>query len=225
MGTVPAEATGGPDHAVRSRAHRNDADESAYPVAAFVLAPFGAEAVAAHAVALRVFELAGMLSFGFNEAAVVRVGLAHGVRSPRSVRHAAWTAVGLATTASLLVAAAVAAGRWRLAAWMLAGSDVGVVPVAAALLPFTACLLVVDAVQSAAGGALTGLQDARWPPIVATIGAWGVGLPAGLLLMQVMPVAVQGLWCGLVLGNLVSACAYLHRLRGLIARTPGTSDA
>ncbi len=191
--------------------------ESAFPVASFVLAPFGARTVAAHAVALRVFELAGVLSFGFNEAAVVRVGLAHGVRSSRSVRHAAWTAVGLATTASLLVAAAVVAGRWRLAAWMLSGGDAGIVPVAVALLPLTACLLVADAVQSAAGGALAGLQDARWPLLVATLGTWGVGLPAGLLLAWTVPVAVVGMWCGLILGNLLVGCIYLHRLRGLVA--------
>ena len=198
--------------------------ESAYPVASFVLVPFGARTVAAHAVALRLFELAGVLSFGFNEAAVVRVGLAHGGCSSRPVRHAAWSAVGLATTASLLVAALVAAGRWRLAAWMLAGGDAGIVPDVAALLPLAACLLVADSVQSAAGGALAGLQDARWPLLVATLGTWGVGVPAGLLLAWTMPVAVEGLWCGLILGNLLVGCAYLHRLRGLITEWSGMRD-
>jgi len=50
--------------------------EGVLPAAAFALAPYGAAAVAAHAVAAQVISLAGVFSFGFSDAANMRVSYA-----------------------------------------------------------------------------------------------------------------------------------------------------
>ncbi len=81
-----------------------------------------------------------------------------------------------------------------------------------------ACLLILDAVQSAAGGALNGLRDAKGPLLIAVAGSWGVGVPAGLLLAGRAAVPAAGMWWGLALGTAAAAALSLARLYWALAR-------
>ncbi len=56
--------------------------EGVLPAVAFAVAPFGASAVAAHAVAARIVELTGVFSFGISDAANMRVSYAIGRARP-----------------------------------------------------------------------------------------------------------------------------------------------
>ena len=56
---------------------------------------FGAEALAAHAIALQIASLTFMVPLGLAQAATVRVGLAYGAGDAGGVRRAGWTAFAL----------------------------------------------------------------------------------------------------------------------------------
>ncbi|MFI4994749.1 MAG: MATE family efflux transporter [Hyphomicrobiales bacterium] len=195
--------------------------EGVLPCAAFVIAPFGAAAVAAHAVAARVVELTGVFSFGFSDAANMRVSYAIGASAPDRARHAGWIAIQLAAGVSLVVAGALIAERLSVARWVLGDTDPAGVLAAAALLPVAACLQFLEGVQSAAGGALSGLRDAKGPLLIAIFGSWIVGMPAGILLARLAAAPVNGMWWGLAVGGCLTTCLYLFRLRRKMARKPG----
>jgi MATE family multidrug resistance protein len=183
--------------------------EGVLPVAALLLAPFGAAALAAHAVAAGVISLAGVFSFGFSDAANMRVSSAAGAGTGDGARRAAWVAVLMASAVSAVVAATIAVTARPIAGWVLGDADPSA---AAALLSVAAWLLFAEGVQSAAGGALSGLRDARGPLLMSVAGFWLLGLPLGLGLARLTARPEAGLWWGLVVGAGVTTALYLYRL-------------
>ena len=85
------------------------------------------------------------------------------------------------------------------------------------MLPLAAALLLLEGVQSAASGALSGLRDARGTLVIAVVGGWAVGLPLGLALAMVLASPVIGLWTGLCVGWLLATALTLGRLRMRLA--------
>jgi MATE family multidrug resistance protein len=192
--------------------------EGVLPVAAFAIAPFGAAAIAAHAVASRIVGLAGVFAFGFSDAANMRVSYAMGAAAPDRAARAGWIAIQLSTVVGALVAGALIAAPLGVAGWVLGDADPAGVLAAAALLPVAACLQFLDAVQAAAGGALSGLRDAKGPLLISILGAWIVGMPAGLLLSRSTETPVTGMWCGLAAGACLTTGLYLSRFRRRMAQ-------
>ncbi len=191
--------------------------EGVLPAAAFALAPYGAAAVAAHAVAAQVISLAGVFSFGFSDAANMRVSYALGAGVPHRAKHAGWIAIQLATAISVLLVAALVTEPMQIARWVLGNNDPGSVAAAAKLLPVAGYLLFLEGVQSAAGGALSGMQDAKGPLLIAVAGSWAVGMPLAILLAWMTATPELGLWVGLVIGGCLTTILYLIRFRQKIA--------
>lgn len=125
--------------------------EGILPAAAFVIAPFGASAVAAHAVASRVVDLCGVFSFGFSDAANTRVSHAIGAGKPNDALRSGWVAIGLASLIGMLMAAVLLAAPLTIVHAILGDADPADLEAAAALLPFAAALLFLEGVQSARG--------------------------------------------------------------------------
>ncbi len=191
--------------------------EGVLPAAAFAIAPFGTAAVAAHAAAARLVELAGVLSFGFSDGANVRVGHALGAGRPAQARRAGLVAIQLAAVISVLVAAMLAAGSGRVAHWVLGDAAPASTAALAKLLPVAAGMLFLECVQSGAGGTLAGMRDAKGPLLIAIVGAWLVGMPLGLLLARVVTIPVLGLWLGLATGSGLTTVLYILRFHQRIA--------
>ncbi|MFC7694763.1 MATE family efflux transporter [Paeniroseomonas aquatica] len=198
--------------------------EGLLPAAAFVLVPFGAAAVAAHVVATRIVDLCGVFTFGFSDAANARVGHAVGSGNPAHAARSAWVAVQLSTVVGLGAAAMLVLAPTAIVRAVLGDLDPADIEAAAALLPIAACLLVLESVQSAAGGALSGLRDAKGPLLIAILGGWGFG-PLGLVLAWLGPDPAAGIWCGLVGGACLTVGLYLHRLRSRLGDCVRTQHA
>jgi multidrug resistance protein, MATE family len=195
--------------------------EGVLPAAAFMIAPFGASALAAHAVAARVIGLAGVFSFGFSDAANMRVSYAVGALAPGRAKRAGWIAIQLSTMVGALVAGALIAEPLIVARWVLGDADLAGLSAAASLLPIAACLLFLEGVQSAAGGVLSGLRDAKGPLVIAIFGSWIVGMPAGFLLARLMTAPAKGMWCGMAAGECLTVFLYLYRFRQKMTREHG----
>ena len=191
--------------------------EGLMPVAALSLVPFGPTAVAAHAVAARVLELLGTCCFGFSDAANARVGAAIGSGRRDQAGFIGLIAVQLSFMISGLLGVGVFVAPMTMAALILGDADPKAIAEAGALLPFAGVLLTLEGVQSALGGALSGMRDARGPLIIALVGAWGVGFPVGISLAHVTSVPVMGMWAGLVLGACMTTVLYGIRFRRKVA--------
>lgn len=198
--------------------------EGVLPAAAFIAAPFGAAAVAAHAVAARVVDLLGVFSFGFSDAANSRVGLGIGAGKLHQVRSAGWISVQLSAGVGLLIVALLLAMPMQAASWILGTADPAKIARTAALFPLAACVLFLDGIQSAIGGALSGMRDAKGPLLIAIGGSWGIGLPLGGLLAHVTSFPVQGLWMGLLLGACGTTILYVLRFRQRLWRLQEGGD-
>ena len=202
--------------------------EGVLPTAALLLAPFGPATVASHAVAARVLDLLGTCCFGFGDAANARVGLAIGTNEGHRIRFIVIVAVQLSLAVSGVLAAGIIFAPMAAASLILdTAAGPTVIAAAAALLPFAACLLLLEGVQSVLGGALSGMQDAKGPLVIAILGAWCLGLPLGAALAWLGVVPAQGLWSGLVLGGTMTTALYAVRLRSKLngARSPTTPEA
>ncbi len=196
--------------------------EGVLPAAALAVAPFGAAALAAHAVASRVTELAGVLAFGFGDAANMRVSRAIGEGAPEAARRSGWIALLLSTGVGLAAAAAIAAAPAALARLMLGNADPAALAAATALLPIAALLQAAEAAMAPLGGALSGLRDARGPLAIAIAGYWLLGLPAGIALAPRTTFAANGVWFGLLGGATVTGCLLLARFRARAAAACAT---
>jgi MATE family multidrug resistance protein len=108
-----------------------------------------------------------VFTFGFSDAANARVGYAVGSGNPVRAVRSAWVAVQLSTIAGLGAAATLVLAPTAIVRAVLGDADPADIEAAAALLPIAACLLIFEGVQSAAGGALSGLSDAKGPLLIA----------------------------------------------------------
>jgi MATE family multidrug resistance protein len=177
------------------------AESGLFAAAALLMGWIGADALAAHAVALQLAALAFMVPLGLSHATTVRVGLAHG--GGADAGRAGWTSIGLAlgfmsVTATLF--------------WLAPGALIGLfldptepeaarpAALAASFLAIAALFQLADGAQVTAAAALRGLSDTRAPMAIALFGYWGVGLPTAWLLAFPMGLGGVGVWLGLAAG-------------------------
>ncbi|MBP0494216.1 MATE family efflux transporter [Roseomonas indoligenes] len=192
-----------------------------------VMGSFGAQAVAAHAIALQIASTTFAVPLGLGQAATARVGLAIGAGRPWAARRAGWVAVLLAVAFMLPMALGMMLAPGALARLFLdpAAPDTAETAALAATLLFLAGLFQVsDGVQVVGAGALRGLHDTRAPMLIAAGGYWGLGFLAALALAFPAGLGPAGIWAGLVLGlagvagAMTWRWARLSRRGGLTAR-------
>lgn len=174
-----------------------------FNAAVFVMGLIGADAVAAHAIAIQFAALCFMVPLGFSQAATVRVGYAFGAGDRDGIRRAGWTPFALGIAFMCCTAVLIFAVPEALAGIFLDRSDprnAGVLALAVAFLGIAGLFQVFDGAQVIAAGMLRGLHDARVPMIYAAIGYWGVGLGVGLSLAFWAGFGGLGIWIGLASG-------------------------
>lgn len=198
--------------------------EGVLPAAAFIIAPFGPYAVSAHAVAGRIVDLFGVFSFGFSDAANTRVGTGIGAGRLGQVSSAGWIAVQLSAGVGLIIVVVLLAQPTRLATRFLGSADPSGIAMTVAVLPTAACILFLEGIQSAIGGALSGMRDAKGPLLIAVFSSWGIGLPVGFLLTHVMTTPDLGLWIGLLSGACTTTILYVIRLRQRLWRLQAAAE-
>jgi MATE family multidrug resistance protein len=200
-----------------------------FAVVGVLMGLFGADALAAHQLALNVASLTFMIPLGIGQAATVRVAFELGCAAPQSAQRAGLAAllvsVVLMTGCGLLIwtAPRIIAGVY------LDLGDPGnqaTSIIAPQLLMIAALLQVFDGIQVVAAGSLRGYRDTAVPMVIAAFGYWGVGFAGGWLLAFPLSFGPIGLWFGLAAG--LAVVAGLLTLRLLIrsrAGVPTKTDA
>lgn len=186
-------------------------------------ARLGADAVAAHALALRTAGVAYAVPMALLQAAMVRTARARATGEPGRERAVVQAGLGLALAGGLALCLLLSA-----LAQPLAGAVLGtgaVAGTAAGLLGLLALAHLAMGAGAVAGGVLRGRKEARAAMTFVLWGHWALGVPLAVLLCEgwgpVPALGVTGLWLGLSAGMLATAALSLGRVLGLRLLPPG----
>jgi len=188
-----------------------------FVAAAFVMGLFGADALAAHQIAITVPSITFMVPLGIGMAATVRVGLAKGAGDDVEARRAGFAALAMATafmavtSALLLLFPRFIAGLWL----PDLPENTPVLALAVSFLMVAAGFQLADGLQVTASLSLRGLKDARAPMLIAAASYWLCGFPICLWLGFTLGLQGFGIWLGLAFGLMVAAAALVWRFNTL----------
>lgn len=183
---------------------------------AAVVGLFGADALAAHQIAINYASITFMVPMGISQAATVRVAAERGAGRPVAARRAALVAFALGT--GFMAASAIViwtAPHAIVGVYVSAGDPANRTLVALALrfLVFAGWFQVVDGMQVVAAGALRGYEDTVVPMFFAALGYWVIGFAGGWALTFPLGLGPIGMWWGFVLGLATVAALLTARLR------------
>lgn len=181
---------------------------------ALMMGAIGSVPLGAHGIVMQVSATTFMVQLGISQAATVRVGRFAGEGKAGDLRRAAWAALALSGgMAALSIVLFLGAGSWIVALFLDEGDPQasGIAALGVTLLGMAALFQVTDAGQVMALGFLRGLQDTRWPLVLAGIAYWIVGVPAALLLGFSAGFGPVGVWAGMVIGLGVAAVLLMTR--------------
>ncbi|MCW1402017.1 MATE family efflux transporter [Novosphingobium sp. MW5] len=176
--------------------------------AAYLMGNIGAAQLAAHTIALQVAAAFFQIPYGIGQAATIRVGYHYGAGDRDGVRRAGLAVFGVCLIAQVFaIAAMLGAPRLIISAYVDPDlpENAAVVAFALQFLVIAAAFQMADGVQTVAAGALRGLQDTKWPMIIALAGYWLVGFVVAAWLGLWTPLAGIGVWTGLMAGLVVVA--------------------
>jgi MATE family multidrug resistance protein len=185
-----------------------------FNAAVFLMGRFGAESLAAHAVALQIAAFSFMVPLGLSQAVTVRVGLAFGRRDRDGIARAGWTAFALGVSFMALMALVMLAIPVQLVTLFLDPADPAnatVIPLAVSFVFLAALFQIFDGAQAVGAGMLRGLHDTRVPMMFAAFGYWVVGLTIAVGLAFGLGWRGVGIWTGLAGGLAMVALLMVMR--------------
>jgi MATE family multidrug resistance protein len=191
-------------------------------IATVVVSLFGAEALAAHAIALRMAGIVYAIPTGLSQAATVRVGTALGTGERERVDCAVSSTMTVCVISGVLICAALAAGSDVIPRLFI--PDSGTFATASALLLLLGVLHLAQSFAGPATAILRAHKDTRIPTQLSLAGYWAVGMPVGALLGFGLDLGVFGIWCGLGVGVFASALLLNLRLLRSVLRPEPTAD-
>ena len=194
-------------------------ETSLFCVIALFIARLGADAVAAHQIALNVSSLLFMVPLSLALALTDRVGQELGKQKPEYAKTVWKNALLVNLLLSSLNASLLLIFKDSIVG--IYTQDTGVVALATHLLLFAALYQLSDGLQVGAAGALRGYKDTLVTLVLTIISFWIIGLPLGyyLGLSQSAPMGAEGFWIGLVAGLSVNALLLITRLIHVTRRT------
>jgi MATE family multidrug resistance protein len=186
-------------------------------IAAVVLMGWlGTVPLAAHQIAVQIASVTFMVPFGIAQAATVRVGHAVGRGDAAGVRRAGWIAIALGVAFMAVMAILLFALRFELPALFLDTAkpeSAAVIALAATLLIFAALFQMADGAQAIAMGSLRGMNDTRFPMLLAALSYWVVGFTLAYVLAFPAGIGAMGIWIGLATGLAIAAALLSQRFR------------
>lgn len=199
----------------------------AFSMAAIMMGWIGAQALAAHQIAINLASITYMTVSGLGAAAAIRVGNQLGRRDYRTMKEAGMTLVAMGVVLMIFFAAIFVIGRDYLP--FLYNDDLEVVAIASSLLVYAALFQISDGIQVISLGALRGMKDVKIPTLITFIAYWVVALPLSYYLSFILDYGPDGIWIALTLGLTIAAIWVILRFNRLsnkmIARNSNTSQS
>ncbi|MFA5940541.1 MAG: MATE family efflux transporter [Sinimarinibacterium sp.] len=180
-----------------------------FNICALLMARFGADAVAAHQIAINVAAMAFMVPLSIGFATTVRVGLAAGASDMDSARLRGQAGLLLGVGFSVLSASVMALIPAAIIG--LYTEAPGVADVAVRFLYLAALFQIFDCIQATANGALRGLKDTRVPMLITVAAYWIVGMPVAVWLAFNTDLGPPGIWWGFIVALALAAAGLATR--------------
>ncbi len=184
---------------------------SAFSAAAIIIGTIGYHEQAAHQVAISLAAITYMMASGLSAAAAIKSGNYFGSSDHQNLRESAISSYHIVLIFMCITAFVLAAGN-HLLPWVYT-SDRVVINIAAQLLIIAAFFQLFDGTQVVGLGILRGMGDVNIPTIITFLAYWVIGLPVGYILGLTLHLGVKGVWCGLVLGLMVSSILLFFRFQ------------
>jgi MATE family multidrug resistance protein len=198
----------------------------AFSTAAIMMGWLGAQALAAHQIALNLAAISYMMVTGIAAASTVRVGNQLGMKDIPNMRRAGFSAflmgLILMTTSAILFVS----GQYFFPSLYI--DETEVIELAGSLLIIAAFFQLSDGLQAVALGTLRGMADVKIPTIITLIAYWIVGLPVGYLLAFPLKLGPHGIWYGLLISLTIAAVLLVMRFhyisKRLLKRYPAEKE-
>ncbi len=152
---------------------------------------------------------------------MVRVAFQIGRRNPAGARLAGMVGLALGATVLTILIAAPLLMAEEFTRIFISADDPGFVDVSAIvvqLMMIAAIFQVFDGIQVIAARSLRGVKDTLAPLWIGAFGYWVMGIGVGWVLAFPMGYDGAGLWAGLALGIVTSACLLTWRFRAITGR-------
>ena len=188
----------------------------AFSGAAIMIGWIGANALAAHQIAINLASISYMVASGFAAAATVRVGNQLGQGYISAMRSAGFISFGLVMIMMLGFAICFMAGQHFFPSLYVRNEEV--IEIAASLLVIAAFFQLSDGIQVVGLGTLRALEDVKIPTLITLIAYWVIGLPGGYILAFHFNLGVKGIWWSLFAGLTTAAILLSFRFWKLSKR-------
>lgn len=187
---------------------------AAFAISGVMSGVFGKEQLDGHGIALSLASFTYMFASGIGSTSTIRVGKYYNVNDMVNVKLAIKTSYKLVIiTMGFMALLFILLNRMLP---MIFSTDAEIINIAATLLLFAAFFQLFDGTQVTAIGVLRGLEDYRFPTVIAFIGYWLIALPLCYLFAFVFHYKVYGIWLGLSVGLGFVSLALYFRIRVLL---------
>lgn len=185
-----------------------------FSITTILMGYFGANALAAHQIALQCATFAFMFPLGIAQATAIRVGQNLGTGSVQNAKYAGYIGLALGTGIACISAIIFTSIPTAIIDIFIEVNDHNqqtVIPLAVSFISVMAFFQLVDATQVIMNGALRGLKDTYVPMWLGLLSYWISGLVSGYFLAFYLKWGGIGLWWGLGIGIAVSALLLILR--------------
>ncbi|MGQ0699435.1 MAG: MATE family efflux transporter [Panacagrimonas sp.] len=184
-------------------------------IGTLLMARFGADAVAAHQIAINFASLCFMVPTAIGMATTVRVGHAAGAGDARAVALRGRTGILIGVAFACMSGALMGFAPGLIVALY---TDVQhLADPAVRFLIYAAIFQIFDCIQATSNGALRGIKDTRRPMLLTLFAYWGIGMPMAAGLAFFTDRGPDGIWYGFIAGLAVAATGLSLRF---LAKTP-----
>tara|TARA_B100000683_G_scaffold264209_1_gene293443 strand:+ start:364 stop:1734 length:1371 start_codon:yes stop_codon:yes gene_type:complete len=184
-----------------------------------LIATLGDAAVAAHQIAINVWDVFYIPMVSIGSAMATRMGHAIGARNAHGVRMALRVGAALSTLIGLLAMSLLLLFPDAIIGAYTQSEDIR--DLALRLLRLAALFIMIDVVQIVGSFVLRAYKETRFPFIVVTLSYWGLALPLGYLLAihwgGGSPHGTVDFWYTTILGIAVAAALITWRVRRILS--------
>lgn len=173
-------------------------------------------AEAAHMISIGLASITFMVATGISASGTIMIGYAYGAKDKEGIRVAGNTAFILTVAIELIFAAFFFACHAVLP--KLYTTNAEVISIASSMLFFAAVFQISDGLQATAAGALRGMQDVKFPAVIAFVSYWLIMIPACYLLAFNFGFGLKGIWIGFIIGLTVAAVLQMVRFRMVLKK-------
>lgn len=195
-------------------------------VMTWLVAGFGANALAAYGIGSRIMSLVLMPSFAISAATTTMVGQNLGARQPDRASRSGWQAAGLVFGIFLVFGLLVSAAPQVLISFF--NQDDQVLAIGSGFLRIVGPTFATLSAAIVLTGALRGAGDTFMAMIFALVSGWAIRIPLALLLVKVAGWGLHGIWWAMAIAHVLglAMAGGWFRLgrwrRSLIARGNGS---